>query len=242
MTRLLPLFGLCALLSLPAQAVEPLPAAEAYLAELAKIESATSPVSLEPLLLSADAVQEALMQIPGGPGRDSVIETYSDTEFSALQQRLRGLHLQRGLEIFVQPQPEFLFQLAQTHGREADVAFFRLYRAYWGKTLFPIYMQPRALVVGCVKYGDGLLTELYEDWARQARLYPQDYRPQVQQMLRDLEEVFSLGTCACGDREGVIRELRGFIKRNPTNPAAPAARQRSRELQTRTEKLPLSCG
>jgi len=243
MTRLLCLAGLFALLSLPAQALEPPAAVQTYLAELARVEAARTPVSLEPLLASADAVQGALMEIDGGqPGGEALIETYSAAEFAALQQQLRGLHLQRGLEIFVQPQPEFLFRLAQQHGREADIAFFRLYRAYWGQTLFPIYMQPRALVIGCVKYGDGLLTELYEDWARYARLHPDDYRPLVQQMLRDFEEVVSLGTCACGDRDSVIRELRGFIKRFPDNPAVPAASKRWRELKAREEKLPLSCG
>lgn len=242
MHRLLILLSLGALLSLPVQAVEPPAAAQTYLAELAKVEAATTPVSLEPLLLSADAVQDALMQIPGGLGSESVMETYSDAEFSALQQQLRGLHLQRGMEIFVQAQPEFFLNLAQAHGREADIAFFRLYRAYWGKNLFPIYMQPRALVVGCMKYGDGLFTELYEDWARYARLHPQDYRSSVQQMLRDFEEVVSLGTCACGDRDSVIRELRGFVKRFPSNPAAPAASKRWRELKAGTEKLPVSCG
>lgn len=242
MPRLTSLLLLSSLLALPAWALETPAAVQDYLGELERVEAATAPQSLEPLLAKADAVQEALMQIPGGLGSEALIETYPEAEYGALQQRLRGLHLQRGMEIFVQPLPEFFFALAQAHGRAADVEFFRLYRAYWGPRLFPIYMEPRALVIGCVKYGEGLLIELYEDWSRYARWHPQDYQALVSQMLRDFEEVVSLGTCACGDRASVVRELRGFIRRFPGNPAIPAASKRWRELQGRREQLPLSCG
>jgi hypothetical protein len=234
---------LCAF-CLPAAAQAPAPssAEQDYLAELARIEAATTPQSLEPLLEKAEAVQSALMEIPAGLGSEAVIERYSEAEFAALQQRLRGIHLQRGVEIYVQPLPGFFSALAAAHGRPADQGYFALYQAYWGEQLFPVYMEPRAMVVGCVKYGDGLLNRLYDDWQRYAKTYPEAYRVNVQQMLKDFEEVFSLGTCACGDRDSVVRELRQFSREHPHSPAAPAASQRWRELKARQEKLPVRCG
>ncbi|ROH93049.1 hypothetical protein ED208_00485 [Stagnimonas aquatica] len=246
--RPLAAFALLCALGLPAAAQTPTPAPTAsqaeqdYLAELARVEAATAPQSLEPLLEKAEAVQGALMDIPADMGGEAVIERYSEPEFSALQARLRGIHLQRGMEIFVQPLPAFFSALAAAHGRPADQAYFALYQAYWGEQLFPVYMQPRALVVGCVKYGDGLLNRLYGDWLRYAKTYPEAYRASVQQMLKDFEEVFALGTCACGDRAGVVRELQQFSREHPRSPAAPAATQRWRELKAHTEKLPVSCG
>lgn len=233
------------LLSLGALPLHAQPAASAaeqdYLAELARIEAATTPQSLEPLLEKAEAVQGALMEIPAGLGGEAGIESYSEAEFSALQQRLRGIHAQRGVEIYVQPLPNFFSALAAAHGRPADQAYFALYQAYWGEQLFPVYMEPRATVVGCVKYGDGLLNRLYGDWQRYARTYPEAYRTSVQQMLKDFEEVFSLGTCACGDRDSVVRELRQFSREQSGSPAA-AAGQRWRELKAGEEKLPVRCG
>lgn len=242
--RPLAVLALLGAFHLPVQAQAPAPsdAEQAYLAELARIEAASTPQSLEPLLEKAEAVQGALMEIPAGLGGEAVIERYSEAEFGELQQRLRGIHLQRGLDIFVQPLPAFFSALASTHGRPADQAYFALYQAYWGEQLFPVYMEPRAMVVGCVKYGDGLLNRLYDDWQRYAKTYPEAYRASVQQMLKDFEEVFSLGTCACGDRDGVVRELRQFSREHPRSPAAPAATRRWQELKAREEKLPVRCG
>ena len=233
---------LLCLAALPARAASTEPVeVVAYLAELARVEAAKQPVSLEPLIARADAVQAALMEVSGGPGGEALIETLSDADFKALQQRLRGLHLQRGMEIFVQPQPEFFAALAARHGRAADRDYFALYREYWGPQLFPVYMEPRARVIGCVKYGDGLISRLYAGWSDYARRHPQDYRAAVQQQLRDFEELVSLGTCACGDRSSVVRELRGFVERFPGNAAAPAAIQRAKELEAHEESLPLGC-
>lgn len=228
--------------ALPARAAATEPAeVAAYLAELARVEATKQPVSLEPLLARADAVQSALMEVSGGPGGEALIETLAEPEFQALRLRLRGLHLQRGMEIFVQPLPEFFLDLARRKGRDADRGYFTLYREYWGEQLFPVYMEPRARVIGCVKYGDGLVSRLYAGWSAYAAKHPQDYRASVQQQLRDFEELVSLGTCACGDRASVVRELRGFVERFPGNPAVPAASQRAKELEAHEESLPLGC-
>lgn len=230
------------LLALPAHAAELPPAATDYLAELARVESAPVPQSLETLLRKAEAVQSALMTIEGGAGSDSVLERYEDREFAELQRQLRGLHLQRGLEVFVQPLPDFFLDLATRKGRPADQAFFRLYRDYWGTQLFPVYMEPRATIMGCVKYGDGLLNRLHRDWAGFHTRFPTDYAAEATQMVRDFEEIFELGTCACGDRDSVIRELREFTRSQPHNPATPAATRRWQELDSRQERLPHNCG
>lgn len=221
----------------------PTPAIDEYLAELARVEAASQPVSLETLFVKADALQGELMQLDkGGMAAKALIETFSDEEYALLQARLRGVHLQRGMEIFVQPLPDFFSRLAKAHGRAADIEFFRLYANLWDDKLFPSYMQPRARVLGCVRYGEGLLLEIHDDWLRYARRYPGEYATTTAQNIADFEEMFSLGTCACGGRDSVIRELKGYIKRYPKGSAAPAARKRWKELYKHEEDLPPGCG
>ncbi|HWU67668.1 MAG TPA: hypothetical protein VN046_02235 [Stenotrophobium sp.] len=223
-----------------AQAAEPVAVAD-YLQTLAQVEQARQPVSLQPLFERALAVQDALMEIRPGSDR-AYLETLPDADYRALRGRLRGLALSREGAVYAQPDPGALLQLADAHGLPQDRQFFELYRQYWSKDLFPSYMTPRAdNINGCVNYGDGTLTELYESWRSYAMRYPQDYSKTVQQNIKDIEDTVALGTCACGNAASVAREESRFIKRFPDSPATHAARSRLHEIRTHTLKLPIAC-
>lgn len=223
-----------------AQAAEPV-AISAYVQTLAQVEQARQPLSLQPLFERALAVQDALMQILPDSDR-AYLETLPDAEYQTLKNKLRGLAISREGAVYAQPDPDVFLDLADTRGLPQDQQFFRLYRQYWSKNLFPSYMTPHAdNINGCVNYGDGSLTELYESWRNYARRYPQDYSKTVQQNIKDIEDTVALGTCACGSAASVANEESRFIKRFPDSPVTADARRRLHEIRTKTMKLPIAC-
>lgn len=219
----------------------PRPAAiDAYRAALSAVEQVTTPVSLEPLLGAAHAAQDDLMDIQDDGDR-AWLEVLGEEEYAALKAELRGLRLSRGYDVYAQPDGGFLLQLAQAHGRPADQAFFRLYRDLWDADLLPRYLSAGNRPTPCVRFGEGVLPELYAGWRDYARRYPEAYIEFTNQTLRDLEEAVGLGVCACGDERSVERELKGFVKRFPNTPVAPQIRGRLQELKEDPNLRPVRC-
>lgn len=209
-----------------------------YLQQLHGIESAVEPVPLEGLFEAAEAVQDQVMQIEGDL---AWLETLSDSDFIALSDALRGMRLSRGYDVYAQPDPEFLQQLAETHGRAEDRAFFALYRRSWGDDLIPTYLRQTSRVAPCVRFGEGILPDLYAAWTGFQRNYPDAYRAYAAQSIADLEEAVTLGTCACGDEDSVERELSGFLSRFPGAPVKSGILARLQQLEDDPEARPVRC-
>lgn len=224
-----------------AQAQQPLPeAVQAYIAELDRVEKSSSPVSLEPLFAAADAAGTALIHITSDDAK-VYMDIFSDEEFAELKKKLRGIELSRGEEVYAQPDGRVLEPLAVAHGRPEDIAFFRIYREIWGENLFPIYLKPLPQPTPCVRLGEGIIPELYENWLAYARKYPKAYTATVQQTIQDLEETEVEGVCACGDVGGVLKEQGSFLNRFPKTPRAAQIRARMHQLKTDPDKRPLHC-
>ena len=215
-----------------------LPAVSDYLATLATIEQATTPVSLEALFGKAEAAQNALMEVSG---EQAVLERYSAAEFSALQSSLRGLKLHRELDIYAQPDPAFFLALAKAHGRPADIAFFEQYARSWGPDLVPVYLKLRPQPSPCVRFGEGRIAPLYAGWQQFASQHAGAYAAQAAQNLSDLEEAVALGTCACDGVESVQRELSGFLQQFPNTPQAALIAARREQLANDPDVMPVNC-
>ncbi|MES2490111.1 MAG: hypothetical protein V4607_09985 [Pseudomonadota bacterium] len=211
----------------------------AYIAELDRVEKSTSPVSMEPLFVAADEAGTALMKIVS----DAVVvmDSFSDAEYKALQAKLRGIQLNRGEEVYAQIDGRVLLPIAEAHGRPEDIAFFKLYRELWGENLFPVYLKPLAQPTPCVRFGEGIIPELYENWLGYARKYPKAYTELVQQTIQDLEETEVEGVCACGDLNSVLSDQRSFLKRYPDTPRASLIKARMHQIKTDPYKRPLRC-
>jgi hypothetical protein len=202
---------------------------DAYLLALSAVEKADSPVSLEPLLAAAGGAQDALMAIQGDSDQ-AWQETLSDEDYATLRRQLRGLHLSRGHDVYAQPDGHFFNTLAEAHGRAEDRAFFALYARLWTAEMLPQYLSLGTGQAPCVRFGEGIVAALYRDWWAYWAANAPHYAEFTTQVLRDLEEVVELGTCACGDLDSVLKELREFTAAFPHSPAAPAATQRLAEL------------
>jgi hypothetical protein len=220
---------------------QPLPEpVQAYITELDRVEKSTAQVSMEPLFAAADAAGTALIHIVSNDAR-VFMDSFSDAEFAELQGKLRGIQLSRGEEVYAQTDGRVLEPIAIAHGRPADIAFFRIYREIWGENLFPIYLKPLRQPTPCVRIGEGIIPELYENWLAFARKYPDAYTTTVQQTIADLEETQVEGVCACGDAASVLKEQGSFLRRYPQTPRAAQIRARMHQLKTDPDKRPLHC-
>ncbi len=231
----------CMLASLPcAQASLPT-AVQAYLDTLNAVEEADPPVSMEALFAASEAAQDELMHIGGAGGSETWIEGLGPEEYTALSQQLRGFRLSRGRDVYAQPDPNFLSELAQRQGRPEDRDFFRIYRRSWGVDLVPSYLRLTTRVSPCVRFSEGIIPDLYDAWRGFRSRYPEAYTAYATQSVRDLEEAVELGTCACGVHETVEQELSGFVTRFPDTPARPAILARLQELEDDPERHPVQC-
>lgn len=209
-----------------------------YLEQLQAIEAAAGPGSLEGLFESALAVQDAAMHIER---EQAWLETLDESDFRTLSEALRGLRLSRGYEVYAQPDPEFLLQLAEARGRAEDRAFFALYRRSWGDDLMPTYLRQTARIAPCVRFDENVIPDLYASWAAFRRDYPQAYAAYARQSVADLEKAVALGTCACGGADSVERELSGFLNRFPEAPNRPAIVERLQQIEDDPHKVPVNC-
>lgn len=215
------------------------PAAAAdYVSALARLEQATTPVSLEDLFAKAEAAQTALMEVTG---EQAVLERFSAEQFAALQAAMRGLVLHREMDIYAQPEAAFFLALARAHGQPADVAFFEQYAATWGADSVPTYLKLRPQPTPCVRFGEGRIAPLYAGWQQFVADHPAAYATHAAQNLRDLEEAVTLGTCACDGLASVQREQAEFLAQFPNTPKAAEIRARGEQLVKEPDVLPVNC-
>ncbi len=216
------------------------PAAQAYLDALSAVEDADPPASMEALFVAAQSAQDELMKFDSESDQ-AWIESLGNDEYAELSQRLRGLLLSRGRDVYAQPDPNFLSELAQRQGRQEDRDFFRIYRRSWSSNLFPIYLRITARVTPCVRFGENVIADLYASWRGFRSRYPDAYATYAAQSVRDLEEAVELGTCACAGHDSVEQELSGFVSRFPDTPSRPLILARLQELEDDPDRRPVQC-
>lgn len=231
----------CLLAPLPCAHAGWPPAVQAYLDTLNAVEEADPPVSMEALFDASGAAQDELMQMQGADGSQTWIEGLGEEEYAALSQQLRGFRLSRGRDVYAQPDPNFLSELAQRQGRPEDRDFFRIFRRSWGVDLVPSYLRLTTRVSPCVRFSEGIIPDLYDGWRGFRTRFPDAYTIYARQAVIDLEEAVGLGTCACGGRDSVEQELSGFVTRFPDTPARATILARLQELEDDPERHPVQC-
>jgi hypothetical protein len=233
------LLGLCLAAAGSAHAAAQTPmAVDDYVLELQRVEQSTTPQSLEPLLAAAEKVQTAVMAIDQ---EQAWIEQLPEPAFEALKKRLRGLVVNRGLDVYAQPDPDFMLALANAHGRDVDRDFFRVYRQHWSAELVPVFLSLTARATPCVRFGENIIPGIYDAWRGYVKRHPEAYASFSVQAIDDLEEAVALGTCACGDAGSVIAEEKGFLARFPDTRVAGDIRARLQQLHDDPDARPVRC-
>jgi len=232
---------------LPTQGLAKLPpraqrAADAYLRELVRVERSEGRLSIEPLFVLADSLDDAFFPSPPGNFQWTVqavadytaahsVEGLSETELDSLQTALRGVNIFVGDYVFTYLDTEFFLSLAESHGLPADLDFLK---AYAGRYLGSESVQD------CVHFGTDLIVNQHGVWrdfrARHAKDYVSFAADEDQNVIGQL-----MGTCACGDSASVESELDHFLQRFPTDPIAPQVRARLASVRSGASEVTFNC-
>lgn len=216
------------------------PEVATFLDALDAVESADPPVEMESLFAAAGRVQQALTQADPLTGR-VWLQDLSNEDFTALSDRLRGMRVARAPFPYALPDALFLSELAQRQGRPEDRVFFRRYRQSWGLDPMPAWLRRTSRVLPCIRYGEGVIGDLYEGWQTFAREHPGAYIDYVRLMLGEIELAVAQGGCACGSADAVEQELSEFVTRFPNTAVRPAILARLQELEDDPERRPIQC-
>jgi hypothetical protein len=216
------------------------PEVAAFGAALEAVESADSPVEMESLFSAAGQLQQALMRSDPLTGR-AWLEDLDAADFAALADRLRGMRLSRAPIPHALPDALFMSELAQRQGRPEDRAFFRHYRQSWGLDVMPAWLRRTSRVLPCIRYGEGVLGDLYEAWQGFAQEHPAAYIDYARLTIGEIEQAVAQGGCACGGQDQVEQELSEFVTRFPNTDVRPAILARLQELEDDPERRPIQC-
>lgn len=143
--------------------------------------------------------------------------------------------------VFVEPDVDFFKKLAKKYGKAADIAFFDLLKKYKPQSVWPVYMLQQTDVGGCTKYGTGTLTTLYGKVSKFKKKFKTAYQDDVREMMEELENQFTDWSCACGDANSVMKELKLFLSRFPKSPISPAVKKRLSSLKAGKSSFEFHC-
>jgi hypothetical protein len=207
-----------------------------YRADLDHLQTRATGSTVEQLY--SDAFR--LRQLLGGQQKETSIEDISDAEFQDLQKRLTGMIINREEVILAEPDAKFFTELASTYGGKIDREFFDIYAATYPDSVWPVYVEQQTDYSACSAFGAGHMIEAYRQWTDFRTTHPTHYRAEVDRQIERVEESL-MSTCACGDRESVLRELRGFVRAFPRSKLRPAVVKRIRELEQGTSEVRFDC-
>lgn len=207
---------------------------------LEQVNHSTSPAAIEPLYTLGMHAAESLLRANGAPA--SPLELMNDSTLAEVQRRMEGFTILHEEEFTIAScRPAFFLALAQSHGGGADIAFFRALTATRDSSDRPIYVQQQTDEAGCTRFGSGILITAYNVWNSFVSAHPDRYADWVRDEMDQLAEELTGSTCACEDRESVLRELRLFLRRFPGSALAPRVRARLQEVQAGTAGMRYQC-
>lgn len=202
-------------------------AVDLYLQELARVEQSGERLSMEPLFVRADSLDDYLF--PSELSQS--IEGLPGMELDSLQAALRGVTIVMSDYVFTYLDDDFFQKIAESKGLPQDREFLK---AYAGRDLGSESVQD------CTHFGADLLVNQHGAWRQFKARYPRDY---VRFAADEDGNVIGqlLSTCACGDSSSVDSEFRRFLRLFPKDPIAPQIRSRLDSLQKGTSGITFNC-
>lgn len=195
--------------------------ANEYALALKKIQSQKSKKSIEPLIDKGSAVADHIYEM----------ESLSEADYALLEKKMKGFVINREEVLFIKPTFKFFTQFSKKYGTKADIAYFALMHEIKPDDVWEAYFEQQTDVTGCTIYGKGSLTKLYGKALRFKHAYPKAYVKDVNEEIDNILEEFTGGTCACGDRNGVLKEFRLFIKTFQKDKNTPTIKKRLAKIE-----------
>ena len=207
---------------------------------LEQVNHSRSQAPIESLYALGLRAAESLQRSTGDAA--SPLELMDDSTLTEAKRLMGGFGLFRGGGMAsASRQIPFFLALARSHGDSADVAFFRAMTATRDSSDLPIYVQQQTDEAGCTRFGSGTLVASYDVWRSFVSRHNDRYTGWVRDELSQLENELTASTCACGDRDSMLRELRLFLKRFPGSELAPRVRARIGEVEAGTAGMRYHC-
>jgi hypothetical protein len=198
-----------------------------------------SDMNVEQLLALGRKAGDALLKpIPLG-GRNA-LEELSEESFQAVAHKMEGFWVNRQEVLYVEPDASFFLKFARSSGDQASIEFFEAF----GKTFehgWKIYHEQQTDYSGCIRFGSMSLVNSYAMWSTYRLNHPRRYSGEVQAILKDLEEDLSAGTCACGEKDEVIREFKEFIRAFPRSILAKRLHDRLDQIEAGKSNIRWGC-
>ena len=211
-----------------------------YLTALTQVEDRREFGSVEPVFHRGLRAAESLL-IPSRPDGVAPIELLDDETFEQLRVEMKGFELSRAERVTVAPVPDFFLELADREKDLPSIAFFKLLGATQAAPGRRRYHEPVTDSSVCTHYGPLILVRLFGKWRTFRTSHPEAYILDATRIFEEIERELIEGTCACGEKQSVLRELRAFLGTHPEHPIVPRVRERIRELEEGNSPFRFSC-
>lgn len=186
-------------------------------------------IGLEALLQMGRKASIALVRSPQGE-RENILERLSKKDFEEVRHKMKGFFVNRDETVYVEPDPDFFIEIAKRAGDQPSLEFFQGY----SKTIpnaWPIYIEQQTDYSGCIRYGSISLADTYARWRDYGNKFPTHYVAEVANFIRSVEDELAEGTCACGNKESVVKEFQAVIQAYPQAKIALRLRKRINQIQ-----------
>jgi hypothetical protein len=169
------------------------------------------------------------------------LESLSDEDFRQLSVAIPGAWINREETVFVAPDPDYFLKLAGSRGDATDGSFFSALKATYPESVWPVYIKQQTDYSGCTLYGSGKLVDMYQQWSRFQRTFPDRYKAPVRERLEDISRQLTDSTCACEDASSVEKELQQFLQAFPTSTLRPRITERLQALRNGRSNIRARC-
>ena len=190
--------------------------AREYSRGLQSMERQKHHVSIEQLLRKGKLVAARLHDM----------ENLDESDYAALEKAMRGFVINRQEVVYLEPDAKFYVGLSRRKGTTADRAFFQMLSKIKPDSVWPAYIEQETDYGGCTIFGTGILSRLYGQLVRFSTAFPNAYRREVKDEIRDILSEFDPQSAPCRDHGSIRDEFKIFTKSFPKDKNIPEIRRR----------------
>ena len=203
-----------------------------YKEHIDRIERSTKKTSLQELIQEGTTIADKLRP---------VIERLSEADYEVVEKNMKGFTVNRDEVIVIEPDTAFFAALAQKHGTDTDNMYFQFRREWMPEGFWPIYINLQTDVGGCTRFGDGYLANLYKKGNALLPKMTGYYAKETTKILKAVSYQLTTGTCACGDQQSVIKELKLFLQLNPKSEITKIVEKRLEDVKQQPSPMQYQC-
>jgi hypothetical protein len=206
--------------------------ARTYREHVERIEKSVDTTSIQDLVQEGASLADKLRP---------VIENLTALDYDAVVINMKGFLVNREEVIVIEPDAAFFAGLAKKHGTENDNLYFQFFREVRPEGYWPVYIMLQTDVGGCTRYGEGRLANLFKKGEALLPKMTGYYAKETTKILDDITYQLTNWTCACGDKQSVVKELKLFLQLNKGSEITGMVKRRLEAVQNQTSTMRYQC-